>query len=72
MVTRLHAWTDPPSASGGRSVGYWNVEDIEESLEQLLDAGAEAQQAIKDVGGGKLIAPVKDADGKVIGLHQSP
>jgi predicted enzyme related to lactoylglutathione lyase len=38
----------------------------------LLDAGAEALQAVKDVGGGKLIASLKDADGNVIGLMQSP
>jgi len=30
------------------------------------------QQAATDVGGGKLIAVVKDADGNVIGLAQSP
>jgi predicted enzyme related to lactoylglutathione lyase len=53
-------------------VGYWHVDDIKESLELLLDAGAEAQQAIRDVGGGKLIASVKDPDGNVIGLIQSP
>jgi predicted enzyme related to lactoylglutathione lyase len=53
-------------------VGYWHVDDIEESLKLLLDAGAEAQQAISDVGGGKLIASVKDADGNIIGLIQSP
>jgi predicted enzyme related to lactoylglutathione lyase len=35
-------------------------------------AGAQAQQEVKDVGGGKLIASVKDADGNVIGLIQSP
>ena len=35
------------------------------------DAGAEVQQEIKDVGGGKLIASVKDADGNVIGLIQA-
>jgi hypothetical protein len=29
-------------------------------------------QDVKDVGGGKLIAKVKDADGNVIGLMQSP
>jgi hypothetical protein len=29
------------------------------------------QQELKDVGGGKLIASVKDADGNVIGLVQS-
>jgi hypothetical protein len=29
-------------------------------------------QAVKDVGGGKLIATVKDADGNLIGLIQEP
>ena len=53
-------------------VGYWHVGDIEKRLKALLDAGAEAQQEVKDVGGGKLIASVKDADGNVIGLIQSP
>ena len=48
------------------------TDDIKESLQLLLDAGAEAQQAINDVGGGKLIASVKDADGNIIGLIQSP
>src|SRR5438445_11562752 len=53
-------------------VGYWDVDDIEESVKQLLDAGAEEHEAIRDVGGGKLIAAVKDPDGNVIGLVQSP
>jgi predicted enzyme related to lactoylglutathione lyase len=38
----------------------------------LLEAGAEVQQAIKDVGEGKLIAVVKDADGNSIGLMHTP
>jgi predicted enzyme related to lactoylglutathione lyase len=53
-------------------VGYWQVDDIEASLKGLIDAGAEVQQAPSDVGGGRLIATVKDADGNVIGLMQSP
>ncbi len=52
-------------------VGYWHVDDIKKTLEALLNAGAETQQEVKDVGGGKLIASVKDADGNVIGLIQS-
>ena len=52
-------------------VAYWHVDDIKESLKGLLDPGAEAHQEVKDVGWGKLIAPVKDADGNVIGLIQS-
>ena len=52
-------------------VGYRQVDDIEKSLEALLEAGAEAQQGVRDVGGGKLTALVKDLDGNVIGLMQS-
>ena len=64
---------DPRGHSQGMSgpVGYWHVDDIEKSLKALLGAGAEAQQEVKDVGGGKLIASVKDTDGNVIGLIQS-
>jgi predicted enzyme related to lactoylglutathione lyase len=53
-------------------VGYWHVDDIKQILKALVDTGAEAQQEVKDVGGGKLIASVKDADGNVIGLIQAP
>jgi predicted enzyme related to lactoylglutathione lyase len=49
-------------------VGYWHVDDIEQGLKALLGAGADVQQEVKDVGGAKLIATVKDADGNVIGL----
>jgi hypothetical protein len=39
--------------------------------EALLDAGAVVLQEVMDVGGGKLIASVKDADGNGIGLIQA-
>ena len=41
-------------------------------MKALVGAGAEVHQEVKDVGGGKLIASVKDTDGNVIGLLQSP
>jgi predicted enzyme related to lactoylglutathione lyase len=50
---------------------YWTVSDINKSLQSLVDAGAQVQQAVKDVGGGRLIAWVKDADNNLIGLVQS-
>jgi len=53
-------------------IGYWRVDDIEETVKLLVNAGAEVQQAIKDVGAGTLIAWVKDPDGNTIGLRQSP
>jgi predicted enzyme related to lactoylglutathione lyase len=65
---------DPRGHSKGMtgSVCYWPVEDIKDSVAQLLGAGATEQQAVSDVGGGALIALVKDADGNVIGLIQTP
>lgn len=65
---------DPNGHTKGMTgpVAYRHVDDINERLEAPLDAGAEAQQPITDVGGGKLIATVKDADGNLIGLVQGP
>lgn len=53
-------------------VAYWEVDDINASLLALLDAGAKPVQDVKDVGGGRLIAYVKDAAGNNIGIMQSP
>jgi predicted enzyme related to lactoylglutathione lyase len=52
-------------------VGYRYVDDIKQSLQSLLDAGAQIQQEVRDVGGRRLIARVKDADSNIIGLIQS-
>lgn len=52
-------------------VGYWEVDDIKQSLQSLVAAGAQVAQEVKDVGGGKLIAWVRDANSNVIGLMQS-
>ena len=65
---------DPRGHSQGMTgpLNYWHVADIQKSLQNLLDAGAETQQEVRDVGGGKLIATVKDTDGNAIGLLQEP
>ena len=55
-----------------RPVSYWHVDDIRKTLETLIDSGAQASAEISNVGGGKLVASVKDADGNVIGLVQTP
>jgi predicted enzyme related to lactoylglutathione lyase len=63
---------DPNGHSKGMTgpVSYWHVEDLNATLKSLLDAGAETVQKVQDVGGGKLVASVKDADGNLIGLLQ--
>jgi predicted enzyme related to lactoylglutathione lyase len=68
-----HLGLDPNGHKQGMTgpVGYWQVNDIKKSLQSLIDAGAQIQQDVKDVGGGKLIASVKDADSNIIGLIQS-
>src|SRR5215467_1047022 len=45
------------------TVPIWHVDDIESRLKALVDAGAEPLQPIRSVGGGRLTASVKDADG---------
>ncbi|MET8130804.1 MULTISPECIES: VOC family protein [unclassified Streptomyces] len=53
-------------------VPFWHVDDIKESLAALLGAGAETLQELQDVGNGRLVASVKDAEGNQVGLIQDP
>ncbi|MDX3525302.1 glyoxalase [Streptomyces sp. ID05-39B] len=65
---------DPNGHSKGMTgpVPYWHVSDIRARLAALVEAGADVLQDVQDVGGGKLIAFVKDADGNLVGLTQDP
>ncbi len=64
---------DPHGHRDGTSgpVGYWHVADVAATLQELVDAGAQTRQEVKDVGGGRLTAIATDADGNVIGLVQA-
>ncbi|CAK7283034.1 Pyruvate dehydrogenase E1 component [Streptomyces misionensis JCM 4497] len=53
-------------------VPFWHVSDLRERLAGLLAAGAEIVQDVRDVGNGRLVASVKDADGNMVGLLQDP
>ncbi len=61
---------DPNSQVG--PIAYTDVKDIKSSLQAMIEVGAEVVQDAKDVGGGMLIAQVKDADGNIVGLRQQP
>lgn len=69
----LEIGLDPNGSSKGMTapVTYWHVNDIQESLTALIDAGASAAQEVTDFGG-RLVGTVIDADGNVIGLLQEP
>jgi predicted enzyme related to lactoylglutathione lyase len=64
---------DPNGHSKGMTgpLAYWHVDDIKETVAKLVEAGATEQQPVSDVGGGRLIAAVQDADGNVVGLIQN-
>src|SRR5215510_3536249 len=49
---------------------FYHVDDIKDSLQLLVDAGAKIIQDVKNVGGGRLIASVKDKDSNIMGLIQ--
>jgi predicted enzyme related to lactoylglutathione lyase len=51
-------------------VAYWQVADIEAKLAEVTAAGATIKDPVRDVGGGRLVAAVTDADGNVLGLLQ--
>ena len=62
---------DPNGHKEGMTV-YYHVDDIKASLKSLVHAGAKTIEEIKNVGGGRLIASVKDPDDNIIGLIQDP
>jgi predicted enzyme related to lactoylglutathione lyase len=51
---------------------YFDVSDIRSIVKLLVEAGAQVQQEARDVGGGLLVASVKDKDGNITGFRQFP
>lgn len=51
-------------------VAYWSVNNIEGKLAELASAGATLKDPPREVGAGRLVATVTDADGNVLGLVQ--
>jgi predicted enzyme related to lactoylglutathione lyase len=56
--------------NGQEVIAYVDVADVESELQAMVTAGATILQEPKDVGGGLLIAKVKDTDGNVLGFRQ--
>ena len=58
---------DPSGHTDGMTA-FYTVDDIQQTLQSLLEAGAQTLQEVRDVGGGRLVGSVKDVDGNIIGL----
>ncbi|GAA2745212.1 VOC family protein [Terrabacter aerolatus] len=63
---------DPNGHRRGLTGGtpYWSVADLGASLAALVAAGATVCQSATEVGGGRTVAVLADADGNMIGLMQ--
>ena len=66
-VGNLEVGLDPNSRVG--PICYVDVNEIESSIEGLIKVGAEIVHGIRNVGGGLLIAQIKDSDGNIVGLR---
>jgi predicted enzyme related to lactoylglutathione lyase len=51
---------------------FWEVDDVRGTVAALTAVGATIAEDVREVGGGKLIAMLEDADGNMIGLAQTP
>ena len=72
QVGEMHIGLNPGGHAQGMTgpVAFWHVEDIQGSVDTLLSAGATVSEKPHDVGGGRQVATLADADGNPIGLIQ--
>ena len=59
---------DPNGHKAGLT-NYFRVDDIRKMVQFLKDSGAQILQEVKDVGPGRQIVILKNADGNIIGLQ---
>jgi predicted enzyme related to lactoylglutathione lyase len=59
-----------PNSPEAGMTAFYHIDDIKQSLQSLLDAGSQILREVNDVGGGRLVASVRDLDGNIIGLIQ--
>jgi len=57
---------------GNNHVAYWGVQNAEDAYASMLEKGAEAHEEPKDVGGGIIVATVKDPFGNIFGMIENP
>jgi len=67
--------TPEPSAGAKRQpaeVAYWGVEDTAAAYKKLLEQGATSVSEPQEVGGGIIVAEVRDPFGNIIGVIYNP
>ena len=66
----LHPAEDTPQGYGGTA--YWGVDDAEAAYNSLIAAGATSLEKPTEVGGGIVVATVKDPWGNELGVIYNP
>jgi predicted enzyme related to lactoylglutathione lyase len=72
-VGAVEVGLDPNAARQGVTtpIAYWTTDDIHGRVDALVAAGATVRRPTSDVGGGKLVAVLADADGNLVGLREA-
>ncbi|MFB5945601.1 VOC family protein [Albibacterium profundi] len=68
----LQPEVDPEKDKTDNVVAYWGVNDIHAEFDRFLGLGATAHEKPKEVGGGIMVAILKDLWGNAIGLIYNP
>ena len=63
---------DPNADASLGSILYWGVSNADDTLAQLLNAGAQAREAVRDVGADIRVATVTDIGGSILGIIENP
>ena len=74
QVASQHIGLDPNGARRGMTgaTPFFDVDEIRDVVGALVEDGATIAEDVRDVGGGLLVAMLKDAEGNMIGLRQTP
>lgn len=68
----LHPEKEPSTEKTDAVFTYWGVEDVESTYVMLVAAGASPHEDPNDVGGGIVVAAVKDPWGNIFGIIYNP
>lgn len=60
------------NSTPGGSIMYWHVDDLQETLDNLLSLGATLNEKIVDRGEGVITASVVDPFGNILGIMLNP
>jgi lactoylglutathione lyase len=67
----IHPAEETPEGGYG-GTAYWGVDDVEKAYNELLSAGATPMEKPADVGGGIVVASVRDPWGNPFGVIYNP